>query len=219
MSFRRQRHRRKSSTSDLTICCKYFRQSAFVWLLLLVLTPPLCAQRGAITAPRNLAELVAQSDTIVRGRVVLALLEPHPQLKHLSTVVVTLQVEETLKGNPAKTLTYRQFIWDVRDRYDAAGYRKGQRLLLLLNPTTPYGLRSPAGLEQGRFRLQRNAGGRQFALNGAANAGLFREVAGRLEARGLSTEAALSRRLAERRPGPVEVEGLLALIRALVRIR
>jgi len=91
---------------------------------------PLSAQRGAITLPQNLNELVDEAAVIVRGQVLSARVEPHPDLKGLFTVVATLRVDETLKGNPGPIFTFRQFIWDVRDRYDAAGYRKGQHLLL-----------------------------------------------------------------------------------------
>ena len=62
------------------------------------------------------------------------------QLQNLTTVVVTIRVLETLKGTPAPTLIFRQFIWDIRDKYDLAGYRKGQDLLLLLNADSAYGL-------------------------------------------------------------------------------
>jgi hypothetical protein len=136
-----------------------------------VLSSPLYAQRGALTRSRNLGELVSQSAVILRGNVISARAEPHPDLTNLWTVVVTLQVRETLKGEAGPTFTFRQFIWDIRDRYDAAGYRKGQDLLLLMNPPTRYGLSSPAGLEQGRFRIQRDGAGRETAVNGHGNAG------------------------------------------------
>ena len=74
------------------------------------------AQRGALTAHRNLAQLTQQSETIVEGMVVSARTEPHPSFTALQTVVVTMRVSRTLKGNPAGTLTFRQFIWDMRDR-------------------------------------------------------------------------------------------------------
>src|SRR5262245_61626838 len=80
-------------------------------LLILVSAPSLSAQRGALTASRNLAELVDESGVIVRGRVVSAVVEPHPQYSALWTVVVTLQVDEALKGQVGNTYTFRQFIW------------------------------------------------------------------------------------------------------------
>lgn len=83
----------------------------------------------------------------MRGHVVSARVEPHPEFQNLRTVVVTFQVEEVLKGQADETVTFRQFIWDIRDRYNAAGYRKGQYLLLLMTKPSPYGLSSPVGLD------------------------------------------------------------------------
>lgn len=133
---------------------------------------PLAAQRGALTQPRTLAELVQQSQTIVKARVVSARVEPHPSYPGLSTVVVTVAVDESLKGSAPSLLTYRQLVWDIRDVHDAAGYRKGQQYILLLNPPTRLGLTSTAGLEQGRFRVVRDEDGRELAVNGYGNANL-----------------------------------------------
>ena len=143
--------------------------------LALIFSPPaLQAQRGALTLQQNLGELVGQAHTILRGRVVGARMEPHPEFTNHHTVVITLQVEETLKGQAGPSFSFRQYIWDIRDRYDAAGYKKGGELLLLLTRPSPYGLSSPVGLEQGRFRIQRDQQGNRYAVNGAGNAGLFR---------------------------------------------
>ena len=100
-------------------------------------TAPAFAQRGALTVPRNLDQLTDRAADIVRGTVLSAHVEKHPELTNLDTVVVTLRVSETLKGQAIGTYTFRQYIWDVRDRYDNAGYRKGQELLLLMNRAEP----------------------------------------------------------------------------------
>ena len=104
---------------------------------------------------------------IIRGTVTDARVEKHPELDNLHTIVITLRVRETLKGAARETYTFRQYIWDLRDRSDVAGYRKGQELLLLMNGSSRYGLTSPVGLEQGRFRIQRDRSGREVAMNGA----------------------------------------------------
>ena len=91
-----------------------------------IATAPAFAQRGALTVPRNLDQLTDRAADIVRGTVLSAHVEKHPELTNLDTVVVTLRVSETLKGQAIGTYTFRQYIWDVRDRYDNAGYRKGQ---------------------------------------------------------------------------------------------
>lgn len=188
-------------------------------LLLLAVGAPLAAQRGALVMPRNLGELVDQAERIVVGRVAIAYVEPHPDFQNLNTVVVTLRIEEVLKGPEAPTFTFRQFIWDIRDRYDAAGYRKGQRLLLLTNRPTSYGLRSPTGLEQGRFRILRDQQGSEIAVNGHANRGLFRGLAPQLAQKGVELPPKLSALVAEHHAGPISLQDLRDIIRQMARER
>lgn len=198
----------------------YLRPSASLLLCLaLVLFLPAAAQgqRGALTLQRDLGTLVERAATIVRGHVVSARVEPHPQFTHLTTLVITLRVEEALKGQADKTFTFRQYIWDIRDRYDAAGYRKGQHLLLLMNKVNEYGLTSPAGMEQGRFRILRDAQGREVAVNGRGNAGLFRDLASQLTRKGIKLTPALSALLAQHQAGPIALPDLEDIIRAIAK--
>ena len=171
------------------------------------------AQRGALTAHRNLAQLTAQAATIVEGTVISAKAELHPQFSALQTVVVTLRVSRTLKGQPAGILTFRQFIWDMRDRASAAGYRRGQRLLLFLNKPNENGLTSPTGMEQGRFRLIPAAAGRPLAVNGHGNAALLEGLTQKLSRTKLSSQATTL--LAQHRSGPIALDQLEELIAQL----
>jgi hypothetical protein len=179
-----------------------------------MLAVPAAAQRGALTIPRNLEQLTDRASDIVRGTVVSARVEKHPELANLDTVVVKLRLTDTLKGSAQETFTFRQFIWDLRDRQDAAGYRKGQDLLLLMIAPSRYGLSSPAGLEQGRFRIERDRRGRTMAVNGAGNFKLFEGLDASTK-----TAASLSSRqaslIAKHRKGPVEAAELTAMIRAI----
>lgn len=184
-------------------------------VLVFLAAPPLAAQRGALTLSQSLDGLVGQAATILRGHVVSARVEPHPQFTNLYTIVVTLRVEKVLKGRAGTTFTFRQYIWDIRDRFDAAGYKKGQHLLLLMNPPSRYGLSSPAGLEQGRFRILTDNQGNQYALNGHANAGLFRSMTARLEKQGLKLRPALAAMIQQHRAGPVQLDELEELIGAV----
>lgn len=178
-----------------------------------VVHSPLEAQRGAAVVPRGLDVLIDRAQTIVRGHVVSARVEPHPQFSNLETLVVELSVDEVLKGNPDKTMTMRQYIWDVRDRYDKAGYSKGQELLLLVNPTSEYGLTSIAGMEQGRFRISRQPNGKAIAVNGTQNAGLFGSVAQNALRRGVKLSARSIAFVAKSRSGPVSLDDLEGFIR------
>lgn len=196
---------------------KQFTRAALVAALLAVAASPARAQRGALTRPLTLAEMVDQAEVVVRGRIIAAGAEPHPDDSRLQTVVVTLRVAETLKGHSGESFTFRFFIWDVRDRSNAAGYRKGQEVLLLLSPATRRGLRSTAGLEQGRFRIVRDATGAAAAVNGHGNAGLFGGLEAELKRRGLAVSVEAARLAAERPAGPVPLTQLTELIRSLAR--
>lgn len=189
--------------------------SRFAGLVLLfsLLTGHAAAQRGALVRPANIAQLTQLSATIIRGSIVSARVEPHPQFSHLTTVVVTIHVEETLKGNAAGQFTFRQFIWDLRDKYDATGYRKGDNVLLLLGPVSPYGLSSPAGMEQGRFRISRDAKGNLMAANALGNIGLFRGVAAQASLAGAKFSAATAATISQPQPGPVSLSQLEEIIR------
>lgn len=195
----------------------------FIAVVLFALPLAANAQRGAMVLHQNLAQLVQEADVIIRGQVVSAYTEPHPQFNNLYTVVVTLQVYETLKGKAGQTYTFRQFIWDPRDRFSVAGYSTKHHLLLLLNKPNKYGLSSPIGLAQGRFRIFADRGGRLYAANGAANFGLLRDVRNLLlrpRAKG-GVRTPLSPRLSqvviEHRAGPLPLEQLKGLIRILMR--
>jgi hypothetical protein len=195
------------------------RAQLLVVFALLFSALPTSAQRGAITLPRNLGELVDQSAVILRGQVMSARVEPAPELNDHPILVVIVRVREVLKGNTGATFTFRQFIWDYRDRLDAAGYRKGQDVLLLLNPPTIYGLVSPAGLEQGRFRIVRDAQGREVAANGQANAGLFRNLREQLQKKGVELSPRLAALVGTSPAGGVPVADLQDLIRAIAGSR
>jgi len=158
---------------------------------------------------------VERAGTIIHGHVVFARVEPHPDFPNLTTVVVTLRVQETLKGQAGETFTFRQYVWDLRDRTDAAGYRKGGELLLFLTPPSEVGLSSPVGLGQGRFRVIRNAVGQRFVVNEAGNVGLFWELRSALESRGVRLTRKQLQLLERFQGGPLPWDELRDLIRGL----
>lgn len=173
------------------------------------------AQRGALTAPADLEKLVQMSDTIVRGHVISAHLEPHPQYPNLKTVLVTISVSKVLKGQADSTFTFRQFIWDPRDAAENIGYRKASHLLLFLNPVSEAGLTSPVGLEQGRFQITPDQKGKLFAVNGRGNAGLFAGVAEK-SATGKIALSKTAQAMAAQSSGKAPLESLEETISTLV---
>jgi hypothetical protein len=173
------------------------------------------AQQGARTAQANLNQLVQGARTILRGFVVSAKVEPHPQFSNLQTVVVTMQVSRMLKGEPAKTYAFRQFIWDERDLGNGAGYQKAGEVLLFLNPVSEYGLTSPVGLEQGRFRVTRDVKGKGAAVNGRGNIGLFQGVPATASEHGVAMSKA-AQAMMQKPAGPAPLEALEDTIGRLV---
>jgi len=190
-----------------------------IFSLILCLAVPAFSQRGAITAPVSLDQMSRRADRIVHGSVVSARVEPHPQLTNLSTIVITMQVQDMLKGKAATTLTFRQFIWDLRDKQDAARYLKGQELLLFLNPVSEYGLTSPVGLEQGRFRITRDRTGKAYAANGRDNAGLFSGTEQRARAQHMKLSTKATTVVQQANPGPIPLDDMKQTIRELARMQ
>jgi hypothetical protein len=185
-------------------------------LAALMFAAPAGAQRGALTVPRNLEQLTDRAADIVRGTVLSARVERHPDLGNLDTLVVKLRVSDAIKGTASGTFTFRQYIWDIRDRTDAAGYLKGREYVLLLNASSRYGLTSPAGMEQGRFRILRDAEGRQMAINGRGNVSLLRGVDSSLAQKGTPLSPTSSRLVEKHQGGPIAVDDLVRLLRELV---
>lgn len=165
------------------------RRALAIAFLVTLLAGSLQAQRGALVQPRSLDQLTSQADRIVHGHIISARVEPHPQYPNISTVLVTVRVSEMLKGTAAKEFTYRQFIWDIRDKRDAMGMRKGREVVLFLNKTTSAGLTSTSGLDQGRFVVERDSSGREFIRGNAPNQILLKGVPGALAKKGASIPA------------------------------
>jgi len=191
---------------------------AFGTALLAALALPWLAQAedGALTIPGNLQQLTERAAHIVRASVVSAHIEMHPELVSLHTVVVRLHVQETLKGPAQREFTFRQYVWDIRSRFGETSYRKGDELLLLMIEPSRYGLSSPAGMDQGRFLITRDASGRELAVNGMGNARLFdgmREAYARKET---AYSAGSARLVSSHVQGPIEAAQLSRLIREIV---
>jgi hypothetical protein len=173
------------------------------------------AQSNALTLPRNLAELVDESQTVMQGWVTDVTLEPHEKLNNLMTVVVTLRVEETLKGETAKSYSFSQAVIDKRDLQQRMGYRVGQHLLLILIKPSSYGLSSPAGMEQGRFRIESGGDGKLLATNGYGNAGVFRGLDSQLQSRRVRISPEVQVMITKPAVGPISLEQLKNLIRTI----
>lgn len=160
---------------------------AIVWACLISTAQ---AQQASTSIHRNIAALTDEASIVIHGRIMSAKVEPDPNFANLTTVLVTMNVNDVLKGSADKTFSFRQFVWDFRQRTNTAGYVKGQEMLLFLRAPSRYGLSSPAGLEQGRFIVQRDAAGKAVVINGIGNQGLLDNLGQGAKVRGIVLPAA-----------------------------
>jgi hypothetical protein len=203
---------RNPRTTALTTLC-------LLPLLVLCLQSDSYSQSGARTLPLGLDQLAEQADVIVHGYVTSAKLEPHPQLHNLNTIVVTLRVKDTYKGNAEKSFVFRQYLWDPAPQRELAEYGKGQELVLFLGPVSEYGLTSPVGLEQGRFRVSTDKQKRPLAVNGRGNFGLFHMLAARAQARGITLSPRTLAAAQKNQAAPLPLADLENAIRTFAGVR
>ncbi len=186
-------------------------------VFLALLAVPVEAQRDAKVLHRNLSELVGDSYTIVVGRITSVRAEVHPQIPQLHTIVVTMQVTEVWKGQAGAQFTFRAFVNNELDYKEKLDYGDGQEVLLMLTQPSQYGLSSPAGLEQGRFRIQADAKGNRSLANSLNNAGLFNRIsktAPKLDEQLAGLPA--RQLLATQKGGPISFDDFRTIVKALV---
>lgn len=197
-----------------------------IWICLVVFlavsagvaTLPVQAQRGFLALQMNLGTLVDASATIVQGRVTAVKPEPHPDYGALSTVLVTIEVTDTLKGDGVTEYTYRQFLPDIRDKGTTIGYKPGQEVLLIMTGTSDAGLASPVGMAQGRFLISTDAQGNRVAVNGAGNMGLFLKIDTTHPKLGARLRPQTQQIVAANAGGPIALDQLKEIIRAEVSV-
>ncbi len=197
------------------------KYSASCLLLALTLLLPFNseAQHGALTVVRGLDQLTEEADVIVHGYVSSTRIERHPQLHNLNTIVVSLEVKDTYKGTSQKKLTFRQYVWDPDPQRELAEYGKHQELVLFLRPVSEYGLTSPVGLEQGRFRVYADQKKQMVAANGRGNVGLFHAVVPRARAHGVTLSARTLKIAQQAQASPVLLSDLEDAIRTFAGAR
>ena len=177
------------------------------------------AQRGGLTVPMNLARMVDESENVVLARVTSVVAEPHPQFPNLDTVAVTLEVIDPLKGAPGKQLTFRQFVFDVTDRDSKLGYRIGEEVVVCLRQASSYGLTSPVGFEQGRFRVERDASNNRILRNGDDNAALFDGVEQTVPNLRPRLAAAVQQLVTQHHAGPVSYDQFKSFVNSVLAAR
>ena len=179
---------------------------------MLLAVSPLPAQ--FMVLPVNLTYLARRAGVIVQGRVTEVRYESLPGYANIPTVEVTLNVESMVRGPAGSTYTFREILLGPQAKTGKQGYVVGQRLFLFLPVPSRYGLSSPIGIEQGRFRIAREAGGSDTVANELGNAGLFNNV--EQDANKAGTQLTTPQlRVATVQRGPVALDDFVSLVRRL----
>jgi len=168
---------------------------------------------------RNIVDLIEISELIVTGTVVNV---SDGFANGVPYTEVTVEVEESLKGNVQGVYSFRQFgLLEPRSvgnglRFVGVSpdgwpkFEAGEEVMLFLYKQAPEtGLRTTVGLFQGKFQKAN----KQYE-NGIRNRGLFRGVSAQS---GLLTPA--EERMLEAKGGPVRAATLTSFVRKAVRGR
>jgi hypothetical protein len=193
----------------------YGLRSATALLALILCASPLSAQ--FMVQPVNLAYLSQRADIIVQGRITKVVQEPMPGYPNIPTVAVTVAVDQSLRGSVSKTYTFREVLIGRKPISTKRTYRAGHQYLLFLPSPSQFGLSSPIGMGQGRFRIVRDASGRPTVMNEQSNVGLFRGVDRTASEAGKPLTAGQSRLAATER-GPVALDELVSLVKSLTTL-
>ncbi len=129
----------------------------------------------------NLEQLTALSEQVFVGRCVSVQQQKDNSGRPIQ--VVTFEVEEMLKGNSAKTITFRQIGYVSSEKLgdaEASGifrempqYEIGEEAVIFLSAPSRLGLTAPVGLFQGKFDVTTDSFGVKQVVNGIGNRGLF----------------------------------------------
>jgi len=181
-------------------------------LLGIICASPLPAQH---VRQVSLAYLAQRADVIVQGKVVDVVHEPLPGFPNISTVKVTMEVQDMVRGPSAtKNYTFREIVLGLRPKQGKKGYLPGQQLLLFLTSPSRYGLSSTVGIEKGRFHVHRDASDNLTVVNEEGNEGLFNSVEEAVTTTGRKLTAKQSRMVAARR-GSAPMEDFMSLVKTL----
>lgn len=165
----------------------------------------------------NLAYLSQRADIILQGRVTKVSLEPMPGYGNIPTVAVTVAVDQSIRGVAAKTYTFREVLIGQKPKSPKKIYGVGQSYLLFLPSPSQYGLSSPIGMGQGRFRIIQDSAGRTTVMNEHSNAGLFRGVNDAVVQAGRRLTTS-QRRLTATERGPVALDEFVSLVKSLTAL-
>ena len=175
------------------------------------------ATNAATVKSQNLVDLIQHSDQIIVGTVV-TVIDGFDQ-NNVPYTEVTLRVSESIRGEEAETVSFRQFGLTAPREIDGRTYlgvtpdgwptwSEQERVMLFLHrPAHLTGLQTTVGLGQGKLQLH---SGR--LSNAAGNVGLFQNL--KIEARGLSSA---QRAMLETDGEAIDAKPFISLVRRAVQ--
>lgn len=96
---------------------------------------------------------------------------------------VTYKVQETIKGDPANTITFKQIVLQNGPSQpsimehslvgDMPQYEPGEEAVVFLSGESRLGFTAPVGIFQGKFDVQTDTAGNKTVVNALDNRGLF----------------------------------------------
>jgi hypothetical protein len=191
--------------------------SAFLWCALLMISAVPLANATTFKRQATIVDLLNHAELIIHGRVIN--LTDGIDQRGIPYTEVTIRVAETIKGQASGDYTFRQFGLLKPRKMDSgltnlmvtpaswATFTKGEDTILFLHKSAAWtGLRTTAGLGQGKFNLQ-IAG----AINQVNNSGLFKNVYVDQSVLG-DTE----KRVMATKKGPVNAKGFMSLVKQAV---
>jgi hypothetical protein len=138
-----------------------------------------------LTPARSLADMTRAAGSVVVGRVVDVRVAPHPRYRRLIVTTIRLQVADTWKGTPGRTLTFTQFgdaSAGAATAIDGTGqmaparfpdvptYAVGEEALLFLRRPSHAGLTSPVGGLTGKLAICRDPKAGEATVQGGFTA-------------------------------------------------
>lgn len=136
-------------------------------LVLVVLTIGVSRSSATVIVPADFSEMVAASQLVVHGRVVDVRSQMVGDRRTIESVV-TVSVDEAIKGAPGSTVVVRVPGGQVgryqRFMVGAPSFRPGEEIVLFLTGRPP-AIPMPFGLSQGVYRVSRGADGRALVAS------------------------------------------------------
>ena len=164
--------------------------------------------------PLNLEEMTRKAGDIVVGRCV-SVEKDSSRAAGPPVVKVTIRVDQKLKGNADKLLTFRMLAAPDPASSDLGTpgvphFQRGEDVMLFLYPASRSGLTSPVGLGQGKFKRVKDKSGTEMMINEFGNRSLFKSLSP-------AAEKKLSHTHADKEKRAIPSLDLIEMVQELVR--